>query len=83
MVHRSGTTCKEWGHSCLILLFCVAALKTICTRILLPLPTYLELSHDMFLKVSGKHRAGDISSIVPSALSSQPHLPSRVLHGSR
>lgn len=42
-----------------------------------PLSTYLELSHNMFFKVPGKHRAGDISSTVPSALSSWPHLPSR------
>lgn len=46
-------------------------------RYSVPLSTYLELSHNMFFKVPGKHRAGDISSTVPSALSSWPHLPSR------
>ncbi|KAL6039410.1 hypothetical protein STEG23_012984, partial [Scotinomys teguina] len=38
------------------------AMYEVCTRTALPLNT--------FLKISGKHRAGDISSTVPSALSS-------------
>lgn len=42
-----------------------------------PPSTHLELPLNTCLKISEKHRAGDISSAVPSALSSQPHLPSR------
>lgn len=81
MVHCSGTIrngVTAVSFYCFVLLLS----KPSVLGYSVPLPTYLELSYDMFLKVSVKHRAGDISSVVQSTLSSQPHLPSRVLHGS-